>query len=274
MGRKSFIVGNCRICGNKAKLTYEHMPPKGAFNNNKHFYVTTFDKILEKNKSADFKGLTEIDLKQANKKQGGIGFYTLCKTCNNATGRWYGDEYIKWIYIAAWILKNSNNNPIQEYQIKIYPLRIIKQIISMFFSLNHDRFHEEFPSLKNFILHKENSTLDQAIRVFAYYNVLGAHRYCGHVVSGDLKTGQIVHMSEITFPPIGLVMTINSESPDRRLTEITHFSKFRYDDFVQYTQNFKVLPTHLPMYPGDYRTEEEIKNGLEKAKEFLGGQKD
>ena len=64
-------------------------------------------------------------------------------------------------------------------------------------------------------------------------------------------------MSEINYPPFGYLMTIDSESPDKRLFEITHFANYNYNEFKVMTLKLPVLPTHLG-YPGDYRTEKEI----------------
>jgi hypothetical protein len=64
-------------------------------------------------------------------------------------------------------------------------------------------------------------------------------------------------MSEIAFPPLGYLLTVDSDPPDRRLTEITHFSRYSYDDFKVVELNPPVLPTVMP-FPGDYRTAEEV----------------
>ncbi|NOR52736.1 MAG: hypothetical protein GQ536_01415 [Candidatus Aminicenantes bacterium] len=71
-------------------------------------------------------------------------------------------------------------------------------------------------------------------------------------------------MSEINFPPYGYMMTINSDPPDPRIVEITHFSRYGYDEFDTKAMRIPVLPTHLP-FPGDYRTKEEISDEEKKG---------
>ncbi|MBK7883614.1 MAG: hypothetical protein IPJ81_07250 [Chitinophagaceae bacterium] len=66
-------------------------------------------------------------------------------------------------------------------------------------------------------------------------------------------------------------MTIDSDSPDERLVEITDFSKYKYDDLINYSQKFNVLPTHF-QFAGDYRAETEIRVELEKVKIFKESQ--
>jgi hypothetical protein len=260
-------TGYCRICGKECKLTYEHIPPKGAFNNNKHFYTSTVNP-LHNSKSTDFRELTEIDLKTAKKQQGGIGFYTLCSSCNNSTGSWYAEEYIRWVYFCRLHLHNQNYAPSTPLKFPIYPLKIIKQIIAMFLSLNYREASITYPSLKNYILHKESNKLDPAIRIFVYYNTEGKVRYIANNVIGHFNDSSTYHVSEITFPPIGLVMSIGTGKPEKELTEITWFNSYKYDELINYSQLFNLLPTHLNV-PCDYRTEEEIRKALKDAEKYM-----
>ncbi len=64
-------------------------------------------------------------------------------------------------------------------------------------------------------------------------------------------------MNEISFPPFGYLLTFDSEPPDNRLFEITHFSHYSYNERKEMWLRLTVLPTYLP-YPGDYRTKERI----------------
>jgi hypothetical protein len=58
---------------------------------------------------------------------------------------------------------------------------------------------------------------------------------------------------EISFPPFGYMLTLDSEPEDKRLTEITGFKQFQYWDIDMLRLNLNVLPTHGPMM-GDYRS--------------------
>ncbi len=262
------MIGNCRICGNQSKLTKEHIPPKGAYNKG-DFYISSVYSLLEKRDTTDFEDLIQFDITKATKKQGGIGFYTLCKNCNNDTGSWYGNDYIKWIQQTIDFLRATYSEPLHTNLVTIYPLRVLKQIVAMFFSLNHISFRTKFPSLCNFILHKENTVLDSKIRVFAYYPQKGGVRYIADNFIGDFATGKIFEVSEITFPPIGFVMCMNGEKPDKNLIEITWFSSYKYDETINYEQKFNLLPTFLQQVPCDYRSESEIRQALEEAKKYI-----
>ncbi|MCD6308131.1 MAG: hypothetical protein J7M24_03960, partial [Candidatus Latescibacteria bacterium] len=58
-----------------------------------------------------------------------------------------------------------------------------------------------------------------------------------------------------------------SEPPDDRLYEITHFSRFSYNDFRVVNLKIPVLPTHLAI-PADYRAKEEINRDYKRNLEF------
>ena len=81
------------------------------------------------------------------------------------------------------------------------------------------------------------------------------------VLKFDTNSTRTVLLSEITFPPFGYVMTIDDEPHEKRLVEITHFSRYGYNEFAVFPLQLPVLPTHL-WFPGDYRTKEEIIKGM------------
>ena len=151
-------TGPCHLCGNITELTFEHVPPRAAFNKYPAIIARFEDTI--KAESVD-----DIDRICGQKQQRGLGSFTLCGKCNNDTGAWYGESYVQWAYqgliAAEWAKgKVSTNNCY-----KIYPLRVIKQIVSMFFSSGHARFNEAQPELARFVLDKERKYLEPDIRI-------------------------------------------------------------------------------------------------------------
>ncbi len=87
-------------------------------------------------------------------KQNGSGLECLCQKCNNDTGGWYGKSYIDFAekieeYIDDIMLSNRDNVDIKH----IFPLQIIKQICSMFCSINCD--DKRIDELRRFVLEKE-----------------------------------------------------------------------------------------------------------------------
>lgn len=248
MSKRKQIKGICHICGNFGDLSFEHVPPRAAFND-KRVVKVTFEQAISLGPDETVKGPIQ---------QGGMGKHTLCAKCNNLTGHWYGCRFVDWCYQAMGILIRSNGKPSLINLNYLSPLAILKQIVTMFFSVNADTFGKVSPELVKFILNREAKDLPPKYRFFVYYNTTGTFRFAGMVAKLDLfSSRKITLMSEITYPPLGYLITIDSEPPDNRLFEITHFSTYDYNEFKVMTLKLPVLPTHL-VYPGDYRTKKEI----------------
>ena len=250
---KEKLKGICHICGNYGDLTFEHVPPRAAFNN-KRTIAVKFEDTFRLGPDTMPKGRTQ---------QGGIGFYTLCAKCNNNTGSWYGKYFIDWCYQGIDVLIRSGGKPSLIYLNYLFPLPIIKQIITMFFSVNPCSFGKVNTELVRFILNKEAKYLPPKYNFFAYYNTSNKFRYQGTCCKGNFFSGKYCLLSEINYPPFGYVMTIDSEPPDDRLFEITNFSRFSYNEFKVMDIKMPVLPIHTAM-PGDYRTKEEIYKQISK----------
>lgn len=244
MGKRTRI-GKCHICGNVGELSFEHVPPEKAFNN----------KPIKMGRFND---------RKLKIQQRGMGAYTLCIPCNSNTGSWYGTDFANFCYRGMDILKLSAGNPTLFYFYHSYPLRIIKQIITMMFSVNSPPFADKHSELVKFILDKKRKGLDSNYRFWIYYNLKGIPRMSGTTAMMKISTQSIYFFSEITFPPFGYVMTLpnldgENHPPDNRLIEITDFVNYDYYEFDYREIKASHLPTYS-QYPADYRSSDEIWN--------------
>ena len=250
MPRKK-VTGTCRICGVEGNLSFEHVPPRQAFNN-KPVLMAKFEDVLEKGT----KPVTEGRLQQK-----GVGGHTLCERCNNNTGSWYGTSFVDWTYQALLLQQRSGGNSSFLHPYHIFPLRVIKQVITMFFSVNSHELSKRHPDLVQFILDKERRYINPSIKFYAYLMEGTAIRMVGLSVKSHFNNygkRDLVHLSEIAYPPCGYVMTIDSPKPDIRLFEISHFAHYKYNEWINDWFRLPVLPVHMSIIPGDYRTEGQI----------------
>lgn len=246
MGKKR-PVGPCHICGVIGPLSFEHIPPRAAFNDRPVIPVS-FPETLN---------LGPDDKPQGKAQQKGMGAFTLCDRCNNNTGSWYGQQFVNWCYQGFEILSRTNGKPSLFHLNYVFPLSVLKQVVTMFFSVNSDTFASVHPELVRFILNRERKYLSPKYGFYVYYNTEGKLRAFG--VSGrvNIHSGKAVVFSEITFPPFGYVMTIDSDPPDNRLVDITYFSRFDYNEFRILSLKLPALPTYVAV-PGDYREKDQI----------------
>ena len=113
-------TGQCCICGLEGDLSFEHVPPRAAYNDQRIFETNIQAMMKEDEAGREARG------KWA---QGGAGRYTLCGKCNNLTGWWYGSSYVKWARLAKELLDRSDGKmSLEYYPYRIYPLRVISNI--------------------------------------------------------------------------------------------------------------------------------------------------
>ena len=258
MGRKAHF-GTCCICGEHRKLTFEHVPPRSAFND-RPVVRSNYEQVLE-----------NLESPRGKTQQRGMGGYTLCGRCNNDTGRWYGGAFVDWAYQTLRILSYTQGRPSLYYTYHLLPLRVIKQIVCMFFSVNGPEFQAANPELVRFVLNKERVGMAPKYRIYTYFAQGTRCRSTG--VTGSLNIGRSVQpwkasiMSEFTFPPMGYLMSFDTDQPDDRLVDITFMAKSRYNDFRHLSLDLPVLPVYTA-FPADYRDKETVEKGAEQARQW------
>ena len=243
--------GKCHLCGIAGDLTFEHVPPKKAFND-RPVWCYAGDLALKY-------GLDELS-HGGRQQQRGSGGYTLCKPCNNNTGDWYAREFADWCIKGMGVLRrHRDERSLPIVLAKHRPLRIVKQILTMFCSVNATTFTDAHPELRRYLLNRASTSWPHGFRVFAYYSLSHRLRANGLSARIDLANGgAVTGVSELNFPPFGYVLTVDgAEPPDPRLSEITHYHWYGNDDVVEHALPGALLDTHL-LYSGDYRSEDEI----------------
>ena len=259
MRRKS-KKGKCHICGKSGLLTYEHVPPRKAFNSNKAL-IYYGKKILEN----DSKGFPwEIPSKIKGKQlQGGIGANTLCQKCNNNTGAWYANAFVDFIqkgYRETFQKKFKPNSWVTITLNDIYPLRIIKQIMTMFFSVNNPNLSDSHEELREFVLCKERRGISEKKFGFYLYIFQGdILRRLGIIVIGNIFSDPFKTkiVSELSTPPFGLVLEFKPKDK-KGFCDITFFAnEFDYNQQATIKLKIPVYESNS-WYPLDYRAKKEV----------------
>ena len=138
------MVDICALCGRKTEMTFEHIPPRSCFNSLPAKPVSG-DALInsmsqDKRKPWDTSGLTYKN------QQSGMGMWSLCVECNSNTGSWYGNDYYDFIQNVNHIIVTHDvqaGGQLRFQMNDIFPLRIIKQMVSMVCSINQSLFEDE-----------------------------------------------------------------------------------------------------------------------------------
>lgn len=258
MGRHKMQKGVCRLCGINTDLSYEHVPPRVAFNRKTKFVLIDFEEYLKSPNALDNPPKGKIN-------QGGIGYNSFCIKCNSFLGSKYVPAYSIWAEGGMFILNKQSEYGLHGYTIKgVQPLNILKQIISMIIAINDDWFLDSFPELISFVKDPYSNELPSKFRVFMYLTNAERFRYMHYNVHGNLTNGEIIPCSEIAFPPYGYVLAFDFEGNINYLNEITDFKKFQYNHSCDLKMINYQLPTHMP-FALDYRSEKKIVLDIDKS---------
>ncbi len=249
----------CKICGKKDNLTFEHIPPRAAFNSEEYRHITG-DTIIELLTDENRLPWEKDGLKYVNQQQG-MGRYSLCRDCNSNTGSWYADEYIQFSKGIAYSMFKHDDNIIPNSALVVkeahlYPLKFFKQIISMFLSISDGMLDD---SARQFILDKESTAFDKdKYKVCMYIITTQYQRLCGKTLMSYEIDGKIqkIVCSEITSFPFGFVLFEQPNIPNNlNFTDITHFCDFLYDEIATIDFILPILEINN-VFPLDYRSKD------------------
>ena len=245
----SSFVGFCRLCGEYKNLSFEHVPPQSAFNNHQRLLQTMQDKIEERPYSRFRRGL---------------GKHTLCESCNNLTGGWYGEAFVSWTKQGfEWFDKVKGEQMLSlPYYIK--PLNVLKQSLVMALAMSPEsslKYHRE---LRRFVLSPRQKYLPPQYRVHVYFNMDGQPRFASGMAVMKVGEGGGANYieAEVSLPPFGYSITspvgdYKSLADAADLYEITWFSRYNYDEWAVVHLRIPSRETHQP-FPLDYRSRDEI----------------
>src|SRR6056297_1324976 len=249
MGRRT-QNGQCHLCLTEGPLSFEHIPPKSAFND-RPVHVKEFDDLIVDNRVVD-------DGKPGRKQQRGAGKFSLCAKCNNKTGSWYGDAYKTWAIQGLRHCEHATTAPSLAFNFQIFPLRVIKQIACMLVSINSPGSLKSNFELRRFVLDKERRFLPDDLRIYAYHTRSRRIRMTGYAAQLDMNSLRIRGYGEISYYPWGYLFCFDgAEPPPAYLVDITNFSTYRYHDWKEISSRAPVLPIET-MYPADYRSKDQV----------------
>ena len=274
--RTNKTIGTCHICGKFGKLSYEHVPPEKAFNSYPGF-MHFGDELLRKGEAFPWEFSTK-----GKQMQRGVGFNTLCGKCNSDTGGWYGSSFVDFIYKGYKLIMGIGGTNTLSTQSKriinledMHPLRITKQIITMFFSVNSPVFAKAKPDLVKFVKNKTSKGLSkEKYGIYIYILKGSVARYLGSI--GILTYNQSRVVSEISSPPFGYVLEMNPKQEFRsQECDITDFANlYDYNEKANISLTIPVYESNS-YFPLDYRSKQQvfedyIKNTLDEIE--MGGQ--
>jgi hypothetical protein len=256
----------CRICRVNEGDSFEHVPPRKAFNDQPSTSFTIMD----------WHAREEGELEGGTVEQRGAGSAVLCQRCNNNTGSWYGGELVRAARAGARLLAqlpldklDAMDEPAhaqvkfkQQPKIGPHPLRLAKQIIAMLLATSPFNFSVANPELGDFVLDRERVGLDPKYQLYLSLFAGPNARTTGVASRLDVTTGRSDVIVEVAYPPFAYVMTVGSEPDAIETVNITEMVDVGYNQMADLDLEMLVGFGHTPL-PADYRTKAMIERERE-----------
>lgn len=248
MGRRKRPRGRCHLCSCIDDLSWEHVPPESAFN----------DRRVVRAKQQQMFIPGPWDGRDGAVEQRGNGAFTLCEPCNRKTGKWYGREYADWAKQGLELLQRIGPENDAPFSARYYghPLRFIKQVITMFFSVNTDAFAELHPDLVKFVLNRDAKGIPPQYRLELVLVRGPFARSSGVYGSADVATGRMEVASEVAYFPFGLLLFFDQERCERPGAIEWMANCGFYDEREVWVRTYAGYVA--TKYPGDYRSRQKV----------------
>ena len=144
------------------------------------------------------------------------------------------------------------------------PLRFLKQCVAMVMGTNAPGFAEIHPALQKFVLDVNEKNLPDKYDVYLTLFRGPRARTTGVAGNIDLYRGTTRVMSEVAFPPFGIIMAFDSPPPETAFGRINPLRQFGPDDVADVRLELLIGEGHTP-FPGDYRTRDEVERQAGRA---------
>lgn len=264
--------GYCHICQKYKDLTFEHIPPHKAFN-----YISTRsiegDEVL-KLMTDESRMPWEMTGLKYKPKQRGMGMYSLCEKCNNLTGKYYGNEYIKFAntihLLFLQIKKKTKGKTPKVIGIKINginPLLFAKQVLSMFCS-TCPNITKKDPKIIDLLMNKDKRGLDtQKYKLYMF--LLNEHKIGYSGLQAMFISGIGTRLiATIDAYPFGFVLKFdpNAKIKGPELDITSFFNDYECEEY-NLELGIPVLERNN-IISCDYRTKDEIIKCIKDNKKY------
>lgn len=192
------VLPPCRICSTRPADSDEHFIPKAAGN-----------KLLVMSLSiADDGSWKERPLR------GGAKVPVLCGACNKTVASPYAQAYTHLYRQLRAAPRITVPDGRRVFHIRrLCPLRVIKQAILGYLCIAAWEPELVWEPLQHFVRNREEALPASAPHIYLYFNSSHFGRVVPYCVIGSLATHESVPMAEISWPPLGIVLSHSPNHP-------------------------------------------------------------
>jgi hypothetical protein len=206
----------CNICTIRPAGSKEHLPGMAASNSGP---IEVIYLGSSRNASGEVEHVSRLE-------KDGFVVRTICSHCNNRTGGDYGTAYKSFV-------EQFTNSGVVEQAIgrswisvrDIQPLRVIKQMMCMFLAAQPN-INPHWKGIRKLVLNKDRRMTSERLRVYLYRNTSQLGRVIPFTGMASVrKHWPPILLSEISWPPVGIVFTTESHPLTDGMYEITDWAR-------------------------------------------------
>lgn len=231
----------CNLCGLRPAGSREHLPGVAAANAGP-VTVTYFQPATPESRDLQRRDRVEAE-----------GFYvrTLCRHCNSRTGGHYGTAYKEFVeqFSTSGILDAGERRTWISLR-DIQPLRVIKQMTSMFIAVQGSFGPGAWIPERQFVLRRDAKLASPSLHFYLYRNTSAQGRITTFVsLMSAYHRWEPFALCEISWPPLGVVIATEQHSLLASMKEITDWGSYSFRDRanLQFSVPQHRIATHWPL---------------------------
>lgn len=236
-------------CGRTCRLTFEHFPPRSAFNSSSRRGVDALWALQNPLDEFPRSGWTAL--------QRGVGSYSTCAECNSFSGKAYVPKYSAFAHGIVSALSGCHDrigstSRVQLRAKDVFPGAIVRQALYMLMVVNdRSSFGDRYPELRDIVLMGSTRDLPVGMRLYVSVVVSGRIRSMPLQVQVDLATGVNSALIELAAAPVAWLLEIGSPIGKRGFdaSDWTRISPSHQSDVEIDT----LIGSAVNAVPGDYR---------------------
>lgn len=230
--------GICRICGEEALLTFEHIPPKMTGNNTRaNVYRPRL--VNNSNNKESNSTVSNPFMQYAYQSRRGMGDYSLCERCNNYCGRYYVqpfNDFYGMIKQAVGSLQSEEMRPgtLAIFDsLHIIPPAIFKQLMANMCCTTQPG---PMSICKDYLLDKTDKNPPTRFQLFMQLVPLSSRYISTGWCSLRFKNNTYCQAAMLSIPPLKLTLV------DRYKSDLAYISSPAINDLGQDITYFARLP--------------------------------
>ena len=176
---------------------------------------------------------------------------TLCRTCNSKTGGSYGTAYKSFVEQFSRSSVTSASAARSWVSLRqVQPLRVAKQMASMFLAAQERLDPTRWVELRQFVLRRDGKLSPGQLHMYLYRNVSPYGRVASlSGLSSLFGAFPPAYVSEISWPPVGLVFALEPHPLLSTMKNLTEWGAYGFKDRADLAFSVPHLrvATHYPL---------------------------